>query len=378
MAHRVVQIISKALRNILSPKRGGRHRPRPETVQRLLLINRLPIGQAVATTPILSNVRIGLPGAEITLMVQRPLEELFGSDPRIDALVVKGKRGLTCLRGHWARGFDMAVILDPSFRSAWLARRAGARWIAGYDSRASGVFLDARLRPPEYWERPLREYFGQVLPIHQTDAWLQLIPLIGLSLEERAPYIALSDADRFWAEERIAGMPGTGPLIAFHPGGNASCRWPLPYWGRLATELFRTKQARLVVTGGPQDMALGQKLAATTSAPMLCLSGEATLGQTAAVFSRMDGVVSGDSCAPHIAAAVGTSCVTLFGAGDPDIRRPYGKWHISLRTEMSLPCLGCKRDTCALERHECMLGIPVEKVLQAILKLPSREPVCQA
>ena len=63
------------------------------------------------------------------------------------------------------------------------------------------------------------------------------------------------------------------------------------------------------------------------------------------------------------------ACVALFGAGDPDIWRPYGPGHVVLRTEEALPCLGCKRANCALERHECMLGIPLQKVLDAVLGL---------
>ena len=83
-----------------------------------------------------------------------------------------------------------------------------------------------------------------------------------------------------------------------------------------------------------------------------------------ALISEMDLVISVDTCATHIASAVETPVVALFGPGDPQIWRPYGPGHIVLRAEKS-ECLGCKRPSCFREAHFCMDGITAEKVIAA-------------
>ena len=367
MRHALAEIAFAALRVVVAPVRGTRRRPPPSAIRRLLLVNRLRIGDSVVTTPFLSHVREHLPSAEITLLVQPPIEELFLHDPRINVLVVRGRGGsLTELKGSWAKGFDAAVILDPTLRSGWIARSAKARWVAGYDSHHRGIFLDARIPAPPYWNRPLPEYRGKITPMHQTQAWLELSGLLGLPHGGRPPFLVLSDADREWARERLKAAHGEGPLVALHPGSDASYRWPEERWGTLADRLSSSRGARLVMTGGPGDREMAKRILALSKAPVLDLAGETTLGRMSAVIAEADALASVDTCATHIASAVGTPCVALFGPGDPDIWRPWGERNVVLRTEAALPCLGCKRPTCALERHECMEGIPVERVLDAV------------
>ena len=83
-----------------------------------------------------------------------------------------------------------------------------------------------------------------------------------------------------------------------------------------------------------------------------------------ALLAEMDLVVSVDTSATHIASAVGTPVVALFGPGDPRIWRPYGSGNIVVRDESS-ECLGCKRASCFREAHFCMDGITVERVMAA-------------
>ncbi len=366
MRYFIAEVVLRSVRAILAPTRGSRRRPQPEAIKRLLLVNRLRIGDSVVTTPFLAHMRSGLPGAEITLLVQPPIDELFLNDPRVDVLAVRRKGRVDCVRGRWACGFDAAVILDPTLRSGWIARRARARWVAGYDSHSRGIFLDARLPAPPYWNRPLAEYQGRTRPMHQTLAWLQLAELLGLPPTLHDPWLALSDGDRAWAAERLAAAPGKGPLVALHPGSDPAYLWPADRWGQVAAALVKDRDARLVVTGGPGDRALAAALVEAAGVPLLNLAGETTLGRMAAVLALSDAVVSVDTSATHIASAVGTPCVVLFGAGDPDIWRPWGEGHVVLRIETPLPCLGCKRATCALPRHACMLGIEGERVLKAV------------
>ena len=373
----LARVVFRALRAVLYPTRGGRRRPLPGSIRRLLVVNRLRIGDSVVTTPFLAHVRAHLPAAEITLLVQPPIEELFLHDPRVDVLAVKPSRGpLKTVRGKWAPGFDAAVILDPTSKSGWIARRARSRWVAGYDSYGRGIFLDAALAAPPYWNRPLSEYRGQGHRIlHQTEAWMRLAESLGLPPAEPKPYLALSDEDRAWARERLAVLPGHGPLAALHPGSDASYRWPEASWAALA-EGLAAQGARLFLTGGPADRELAASIQALSKVPLLSLAGESTLGRMAALIAEARILVSVDTCATHMASAVGTPCAALFGAGDPDIWRPYGKGHIVLRTETALPCLGCKRALCALVddggRHECMEGIPAGKALEAALELLAR------
>lgn len=356
----------RTLRAVLAPTRGSRRRPQLESVRRVLLVNRLRIGDSVVTTPFMAHLRAHLPGAEITLLVQPPIEELFHCDPRVDVLVVREKSGgLRCVRGRWEKGFDIAVLLDPTLRSGWIARQARARWVAGYDSHARGIFLDARLPAPPYWNQPLASYRGRHQAIHQADSWMALGAVLGLPPGRTLPWLALSDADRAWALAQLEPLPGKGPLVALHPGSDPAYRWPADRWGLLADALVSRHGARLFITGGPGDSALAAAVAAGAGVPVRDLAGRTSLGRMAALLAAADAVVSVDTCATHIASAVGTPCVALFGAGDPDIWRPYGDGHRVVRTEEAVPCLGCKRPLCAMEHHLCMDGIGVPQVLEA-------------
>ncbi len=375
----LARVVFRALRAVLYPTRGGRRRPLPGSIRRLLVVNRLRIGDSVVTTPFLAHVRAHLPGAEITLLVQPPIEELFLNDPRVDVLVAKPLRGpLAVVRGKWAPGFDAAVILDPTPKSGWIARRARSRWVAGYDSHGRGIFLDAALPAPSYWNRPLSEYrdHNPTKLLHQTEAWMRLAESLGLPPAEPQPYLALSDADRSWARERLTAVPGDGPPVVLHPGSDASYLWPVDRWAALAEGLAAQGGGRLFLTGGPGDKELAAGIQAASKAPILSLAGGTSLGRMAALIAEARILVSVDTCATHMASAVGTPCVALFGAGDPDIWRPYGEGHVVLRTQADLDCLGCKQARCALVaaggRHECMEGIPVDRVLASALELLAR------
>lgn len=370
----LAEIAFRTLRGLLAPTRGSRRRPTPAALKRLLLVNRLRIGDSVVTTPFLAHARENLPGAEITLLVSPPIEELFLDDPRMDVLVARRGGRIEAVRGKWKPGFDAAVILDPTLRSGWIARRARARWVAGYDSHARGVFLDACLPAPPYWNRPLRDYRGRTDVMHQADAWMRLSEVLGLPPGSRAPWVCVADTDREWARAQFAKSPGAGPAVVLHPGSDPSYRWPADRWAAVAAALAKEDGARLAVTGSAADRPLAEEIVRRAEIPARVLAGETTLGRVAAVIAESRLVVSVDTSATHLASAVGTPCVALFGAGDPDIWRPWGEGHAVLRTEEALPCLGCKRPTCALETHKCMEGIAAERVLRTARGILARRP----
>src|SRR5690606_23171405 len=114
----------------------------------------------------------------------------------------------------------------------------------------------------------------------------------------------------------LAGLPGDGPVVALHPGADhfPAKRWPVDRFALLADRLAERYGARVVLVGGPGDVPLAAAIRERVQrAPLLDLTGRLALLETAAVLERVDLMVGNDSGPLHMAVAVGTPVVALFG-----------------------------------------------------------------
>ncbi|MDI3316075.1 MAG: glycosyltransferase family 9 protein [Bacillota bacterium] len=324
-----------------------------------------PLGDTLFATPALRALRRRFPGAQVTVLAWSSNAELLAGNPAVDRLweaegPIELPRWLvTCQEAR----FDLAVGLSNV--GSWLAAFSGARWRTGFASQSLGLLYNVPV--------PDRR------DLHAVDYALRVAAALGAEPpRDPAPEVYPSPAERRWARrfERRFRLPGR-PLVAIHPGGRffPQKRWPATYFARLASELERRRGARLLVVGGPDDAEAGEAIldALAERGNGRNLAGRIGLRRTAALLARADLFVGNDSAPLHLAWAMGTPTLALFGPTDPRNFAPRGERHRLLQVPMSCgPCvhwMGGTLEYLAARRYqedapaECMLRLTPERVL---------------
>lgn len=185
------------------------------------------------------------------------------------------------------------------------------------------------------------------------------------------PAQAAERVDELWERLGLNGLP----VVAVSPGARFEHkRWPIERFAELCQGLQREYPVQVVVIGGAEDRALGAALAESVSGGVLNLAGETTLAETTEVLRRSRLFIGNDSGPAHLAAAVGTPCVTIFSSVVfPGIWEPWGEQNLALR--YPVPCQFCfSEGHCRTGTMECIRGITVERVLAAARQFLGKMP----
>ena len=177
---------------------------------------------------------------------------------------------------------------------------------------------------------------------------------------------ALMAADRFLAEH---GAGNSGPLIALNCSvGSArpARNWFPERFAALADRLMDELNAAVVFVGGPEDRDLVRRIISGMHRNAFSAAGELSVAHSAALLSRCTCLVSSDTGPIHLATAVGTKAVGLYGSTDPCRTGPVGTGHRVLIKD--LPCVPCEEKNCPLGTRACMAAITVDEVFEAIRK----------
>nr|WP_290665633.1 glycosyltransferase family 9 protein [Ardenticatena sp.] len=348
--------------------------PPPETPHRLLLIRPDHLGDMLFLTPVLPLLREALPNTHITALVGPWAAPLLADHPALDAVetlafpwfdrqprtswlepYIRLVRAARTLAGR----FDTAVILRfDHWWGGWLAAQAAIPRRIGYATPLLTPFLT--------------EAVPYVPGTHEVVQNARLLNRLGVPATLTPQTHALTFPVKETAHSRASQLPlppGTGPLVALHPGSGAPVkRWRPAKWGALADALHARYGARFVLTGGPAERDLTAAVAAHIHAPLVNLAGQTDLPTLAALFTRCALVIGPDSGPLHIAVAMGTPTVHLYGPVSPATFGPWGPPERHRVITRSLACQYCHRldwPEDLLADHPCVHGIPVEPVLAA-------------
>ncbi len=317
------------------------------------------VGDTVMALPVLE----ALANSErrISVLAKPHLHSLLSLSPSVSELVERGRsRAETIARLRHGR-FEEAVLLPNSFSSAWLAHRAGIpnRW--GYRGDARSLLLRPAIhRPPQ--------------SLHQLRDYDRLLQAMGVTPVTTEPRLQISSS---WKEHGRSALAAAGiepeknrPLVGLFPGAEfgPSKRWPLDRFARTAGCLERLPGGvQAVLIAGPNEAALSDSLLRQLDHPLPVVGPDLDLAGLAGVLAWLDVLITNDSGPMHLAAAVGTPCVAIFGPTDPKRTSPSGPRHRVLST--SRWCTPCFRRRCPLLHHRCMKEIGVDHVLEAARKV---------
>jgi len=339
--------------------------------RRILCLRLERIGDLLMTLPALAELRTLAPDAEIDLIVGSWNRDIAGAIPGItrvemaDAawLTRDGKGSATApllaRAATWrSRQYDLAINFEPDIRSNLTLGAVRAMRAAGFVSGGGGAVLDVRL-----------DYDATS---HTEDNALALVraALGASSGTTPMPVLAIPDQSRAEAERRLAVLPD-GRRIGLHvSGGRAIKQWPDSRFRDVAEHVVRTRDASIVLTGAPGDRAQVEIVRSALPADrVLDLSEGTNLLTTAAIVQQLDLFVTGDTGPMHLARAVGTPIVAVFGPSDPRRYGPRGVRDVIVRID--LPCSPCNRirlppARCTGHTPDCLNGIATAQVLAAI------------
>jgi heptosyltransferase-2 len=321
--------------------------------QRLLVLAPNWLGDAVMALPALTDVRRALPNAAIDVAARPSVGPLFAMVTGVGAVVSieKGRRAIERLRdGH----YDAALLLPNSFNAARLAWSAGIpeRW--GYRS--------------DFRSPLLTQAVGAPTRVHQTEYYRHLVRALGFVSDTVAePRLEVSDDLRAAGLARLAGegWDARRPLVAVAPGAafGGAKRWPAPSFAALVDGLAKDGvRAVLIGTAGDRLAATELLAVAKTSTRPLNLVGRTDLPTLAGVLVHCRALVTNDSGAMHLAAALGVTVTAMFGPTRERETHPLGSVHTVLTNPVW--CRPCMLRECPLT-HRCMTGITVDAVLTA-------------
>jgi len=329
------------------------------------VVVRLPnwLGDTVMAVPALASLRAGWPEARIA--AAGPWASLLAQQGLADVLVPYPRRWSARLRvaDVVARlGPELAVLLPNSFEAALAAWYWGARRRIGFAAGGRSELLTDAVAVPE----PRR---------HQVDEYLALVERCGVAASTRQPWLAppapespeVEEARRLLADVGVP-SPGHGrAVVGVHLGaayGSAKL-WPIARVREFCRLLLDEGEVP-VLLGAPDDAPAAAAVLAAVRVPSLV--GRDRPALLPALLVALAALVSGDTGVAHLAAALGTPVVALFGPTDPTLTAPRGP---AATVTHPVPCSPCFYRVCPIE-HPCLAGIEPHGVRAQVLSLLAR------
>jgi len=376
--------------------RTFRRRVRPDTPQRILLLRLERIGDLLMTLPAIRDVRALAPSAEIDLVVGGWNAALADAVPCVTRVLTLdaqwlareggglGPAALLRAARRWReRRYDLAINFEPDVRSNLLLAASGARWTAGWASGGGGPVLDVALEydPGAHTTTNARRLVNTVFVRTPGDAGRPLLAIPETAV--RAAVARLPTGSSGPAPSRLrrdlAETPRAqaGPIVGIHAsGGRAIKQWDPERFGQVGARLADERGAIIVLTGGPADRSLVDRIKAVMAPrSVIDAAGDVDLLMLAALLAQLDLFVTGDTGPMHLAATVGTPVVAVFGPSAPARYAPTGPLDRIVRVD--LPCSPCNRirrppERCVGHTPDCLVAVSPDAVVAAAISVLDR------
>lgn len=340
--------------------------------ERILVLRYRFIGDTILAVPFLRNLRRAYPDAKIDVLVGPESGNVLDGCPYVDELIEfdttrfhKYDRGRGARRSFWSyvsflrrRRYDTAFILKRSFSSAALAFLIGCRHRIGYDTEGRRLLLTT----------PVPFDPGR----HEVESLLDVLRAACLPVEDNYLEAFISEAETQLVKKMVPALKEPGRKVIFHAAAaHPDKMYPLENWADLIAKMVVKHKVTPYFVGSGQDVLLYEKLLELSQVKGVNLAGVLSLRQTMALLSQMDLAICTDSGPAHLAAAVGTPTLALFGPTDPERWRPWGWQHAALFDE-KLECRPCHyKKTC--EDRPCLTALAPERVMAAAEQLMAEQ-----
>ncbi len=333
----------------------------------VLVVQTAFLGDIVLTTPLLRELRKAHPSARIVALTTRLGAAALDGLPYLDEILTVDKRARGRGVGETLRVAarlrrqrpDLAFAAQRSFRTGFLLRASGAQVRVGFSGAPGSWAYTAKVA----WEPSS----------HAVRRYLELSAPAGgrPDLADPRPELAVTEraAERVASLLCAAGIAERDPVLAVAPGSIwGTKRWPAEGFASVV-RAGAARELRAVLTGSADERALCLRVAELSGSPALVLAGETSIQEVTALLARSRALVTNDSGPGHVAAAVGTPVVAIFGPTIPGFGyAPFGPEH-RIVEHPALDCRPCDRHgprVCPLAHHRCMHEVAPERVVAAL------------
>lgn len=333
---------------------------------KILIIKIGALGDVILISPSICAIRKKFPHAKIKLLTGVDKREIFANSPYINDIIVcdfkerdRGIRGFFRVAGKLRyEDFDIVVDLQNNKKSHMLSFLSSAPRRCGYDNGKLSFLLNKKVKDVKLSMDPVR---------HQ----LKVLGLLGIYDVEKKLNIWLSKEDEEWATRFLDShwVKGGVRLVAMNLGASprwVTKLWPVEYFADISNRLAKNLNVRILLVGAESSSPIACEFLKRAKCKPINALGKTNIPRLAALIKRCSVLVSSDSAPLHVASAVNTPFVALFGPTDPERHLvPSGNYTV-LRKDMS--CSPCYSAHCRLH-YKCMRSITPDEVYEAVVKL---------
>lgn len=366
-----ISVIDSILRPAAAAHRRLMRRPsgQQDGVSKILVIELWGIGDVVLATPALAALRAGFPNAHLSLLAKPYAEELLRESGLVDEVIAfdfpwTGAAGrysparyevpaiLALLRRLRDASYDVTIDARRDVRSNLVAYATGAPRRIGFDFGGGSYLLTDAM--------PSGDQSG-----HKVADWLELLAPLGINTTgDERPILRVAQEENRWAEAEFAarGITRDKPVLAVHSGASRTVRrWPASRYAAALEHVRDIAGAQVVILS--DATGCGDELAALTGAATFNVS----LREMMALISRCDAMLCADSGPMHIATALGTPVIALFGPQRREWYGPRGTEHAVVQVD-EMPCRPCF-DACRFAEPFCMTRLSEQSVADAVIQI---------
>lgn len=319
----------------------------------ILIVKPGAIGDLLQLTPVLRAIKTAYPHAAISLLVgSHATASLFKYNPHLSETIVYEKKGahksLSKFFKLWRylrqNRYDLVLNYQRSSLKGWVLTTAA---------------LPCRI---------LVYHKARDRIVHAVVNYLETVASLGVFTADHGLELITGHEDDAFAEKLFSNAEyAYNPVIAINPSASHPVnRWGTAQFAALADALAERRSAKIIIIGGTEDVGLAEEIMANVRSTPLSIAGKTTLLQLGSVLKRCDALVTGDTGPMHLATAVGTRVVALFGAADPQRTGPLGEGHTVIQAK-GVPCVPCQSRTCRNRTYlACMEKIAVENVFDTV------------
>jgi len=341
-----------------------------EECGRALVVKLRHHGDVLLASPVVSLLKARAPSLEVDALVYDDTRPMLEGHPALSQLFFVGRKwrersalSRLSLENHLlkslrARRYDLIVHLSEQPRGAWLTRLLGARYSVAPAMPGRGKF----------WKKSFTHLYPLVAGNrrHQVELNLDALRRIGVQPgpnERNVTFVPGPDAER-----RIDQLVGAEPFIHLHPASRWTFKcWPAEQNAQLIDRLA-VDGHRVVITAAPDEVAFVQRIVDQANAKTQNLAGQLTIKELGALTARAKLFIGVDSMPMHLAAAMGTPTLALFG---PSGEIEWGPWNVERRVVTTThTCRPCGQDGCGGGKvSECLTFLPLDPVHAAAREL---------
>ncbi|MBA2486247.1 MAG: putative lipopolysaccharide heptosyltransferase III [Nitrospira sp.] len=338
-------------------------------LQNILVIKLRHIGDVLLSTPVLRALREAYPEARLTMLINRGTEGILAHNPDVNEVLCVEKGAwnaqLNFVRMLRRRAFDCVIDLTDGDRSAAISLITGSSIRVGFNAehRWRGLLYSAVAAP-----RPTDQ--------HRVEYDLCALRCLGLDPKPGTPVVHVSPAEErvveTWLQEAgLLAVRDSPLLLLLQPGARYSLKvWPHERFVELADRLVDRFSCHILLGGDQREREIAEQIARNTRCAPKVVAGKFSLLQFASLMKRCALFVGNDGGAMHIAAAMGTPAVALFGPTYPQRWGPRGG--PAQVIYKGLDCRACYHPTCLRGDDSCMQQITVDEVFTAVSRMLER------